>query len=133
MPTIGAHYSSETNFVAISGQMEIGGVSWDVLSDQTSRFRWSRGVVDSVPVSAAWGRYRVDETKAALERSWLGWVARAGLSRSHDSMGQFSNATGHVPSMNGGCSVSNKDGTSVTPLGTIHPPTGSNPGFISSK
>jgi hypothetical protein len=50
---LGAPYFSETNFVTISGKLEIGGVSRGVLSDQTSRFRWSIAIV------------------GALERAWL--------------------------------------------------------------
>jgi hypothetical protein len=60
-------YSSETNFGTISGKLEIGGVSRDVLSNQTSRFPWSIAVV------------------AAMERDWLDWVARAGLKDDPDA------------------------------------------------
>jgi hypothetical protein len=40
---LGAPYSSETNFSALSGQMEIGGMSREVFTDQRSKFRWPSG------------------------------------------------------------------------------------------
>lgn len=54
-----------------------GGVSREVFSDQSSKFRWSIGVVDTGPVMG-WEN-TVDEAKAALERAWFDWAARAGL------------------------------------------------------
>jgi hypothetical protein len=74
---LGAPYSSETNFVAISGELEIGGVSREVFTDKSSRFGWSISAVNTRPGNG-WAD-TVDEAKAALERAWLEWVARAGL------------------------------------------------------
>jgi hypothetical protein len=46
---LGAPYSSETNFVAISGELEIGGVSREVFTDKSSRFGWSISAVNTRP------------------------------------------------------------------------------------
>jgi hypothetical protein len=80
---LGAPYSSETNFVAISGELEIGGVSREVFTDQSSRFGWSISAVNTRPGNG-WAD-TVDEAKAALERAWLDWVARAGLKDDPDA------------------------------------------------
>jgi hypothetical protein len=75
--------------VAISCELEIGGVSREVLSDQSSRFGWSISAVNTQP---AWAD-TVDEAKAALVRACLDWVAR----RAQGRPGRTTGAGGQGP------------------------------------
>jgi hypothetical protein len=56
--------------------MEVGGVSREVFTDQSSRFGWSISAVSTRPGNG-WAD-TVDQAKDALECAWLDWVARAG-------------------------------------------------------
>jgi len=95
---LGAPYSSETNFVAISGELEIGGVSREEFTDQSPWFGWSISAVNTRPGNG-WAA-TVDEAKAALEPAWFDWVVR-----DDPDAPQLWTAIGHLPRGRGACFV----------------------------
>jgi hypothetical protein len=72
----GTPYSSDTRWVAISGDLEIGAVGREVLSNSQFRFAWHASFE---PGQRNGWADTPEEAKAALEQAWFAWVKKAGL------------------------------------------------------
>ena len=78
----GEPYKSRSRWIAISGDMEIGSVGPDTLSNNQTVIRWFLHGQQPASGRAA----TIDEGKAAVERAWWAWVKKAGLRDNPDAV-----------------------------------------------
>ena len=78
----GSPYSSDARWIAISGDVTIGTVGREVLSNNEARWSWHAGYD---PLNRHGFANTPDEAKAAVEKAWFDWVKKAGLKDDPDA------------------------------------------------